>query len=109
MNKLLARRVQALGDRVAATGREADVPGSVRWLRVLRVIGIALDRTAPSPEVEAAKARVRDSIGLLEEYVATALDTDPWVYLESYCQACVYRLAWTRPGWEGRRVAVLEP
>jgi hypothetical protein len=73
---------------------------------VLKVCQPALERQKPPPTD--AIDRVRRSVALLEEYIATSLKTDPWQYLEYYCDGCLLRLRWNTPDWEGRQLAFME-
>jgi hypothetical protein len=77
----LHRRLRAIERRVApATRAKPEEPGSVQWLGVLRAVLPALERAGPA--AEAACRRVRESIALLEGYVAAELRKNPWAYLE---------------------------
>ena len=68
-----------------------------------------MERAEETPVAAATVRRARESIILLEGYVASAVRADPWPYLEDYCRVCVLRLAWAGPGWDGRRLAVGDP
>ena len=103
----LHRRLQSIETRMALASPSAELPASVQWLAVLKWFLPILEQAEPMPETEAAIGRVHRSIALLEECIAGDLRTNPWAYLEYYCQACVYRLSW-KGDWVGRELAFME-
>jgi hypothetical protein len=105
----LRRRLQTIQTLAAkVTAHRPEEPASVRWLSVLKVLAPVLEKNEPTPDNEAAIRRTRESIVFLEDYVTAHLSTRPWAYLEYYCQACMLRLSYSTPDWEGRQIAVME-
>ncbi len=86
------RRVRSASTRVnAVTIRRPEEPASVRWLQVLTTLLLVLEPQGPRPDD--ATDRVRRSIALPEEYIATSLHLDPWAYREYVCHGCLLRNA----------------
>ena len=99
----LRRRLRAVsGQARAAHTLRPEEPATARWLRLARALAPALEREG---QADAAR-RARDTVAVLE---AAAGDPRPRPYLEYFCRACLLRLAWNTPAWDGRRLWLTEP
>lgn len=106
---VLRRRIASVEEQVRERQpTPVEEPATVRWLRVLRIFLPALEKAEQTADVAAAFERVRWSVALIEEFLASDLAAHPCPYLEYYCNACVLRLSWNSPDWHGRQLAFME-
>jgi len=100
------RRLSALEEH-GRTLRRTHEPASHKWLAVLKAVLPRVEEQS-AQDGKVVLRRVRYSIRLLEEYVEHHEAKSPWAYLEYFCSACILRLGYSGPEWEGKQFAFVE-